>query len=1584
MDGDALREHFIAGTRQEVCPFGDDAVEWDYSRYSRALGLTDEIGLHEIPHTGAAVVGVPPSRWPGLAADYREWCEAARWRFVFVSGRPSVLVPDGIAYGVGDAIAGADSMLFARSGNGGRPALGRRPRAAGMSIPLTSGERWLIATDRVRRRVRSASAQEGLLLFIEEAQCVSAAAMNMLSHWLDAHRAWKARMLSRDARLYFVLVTTPERQGGLVRMFERYASLGNVLCVRSEDRDSPDERRRNVRARARLSAEDEHLLAALGASPLALEARDLALLFGTSAVGRAEELAQADLLRRRIEYGRTVFAANPAHLDGLPPPPERVLRGLLARLRRRAHGGRGHGHVHAAMASLAFRLGEPLRALACLGRMGHADDAVVPLDLLEDLDGRLGQLVDPPPHEEMRGEPGPCTCDEGASPNASGGAAGGGSPEIAASPERLRGGTTRPETESPDAGVTIAEGARASRGSAPGAPHAVPVLVSATAPAAAPAPASAPGSAPRSPDRDDRASADATGGHAASAATPGQSDRHAPTPHRMDEPSARTRRQPRLRAATIASWIAWHAHQRNYARAKHLIQVLARVPHRGEADLYGTLTHILCTGRTHLDQTLPEGFWATLSAPTIDPALLDTVCILADLFARIRLMTDKEILERFEVVEGVFESLFQSPGRGRIASPHGDSLFKLATVMHLRVSTHVHAHLRREALTLPTGHRPASTLGVPNAVMVPAYCQATAMYAEILGGVACDSPTNEQPALSLTLTLIGATGNPRDAHAQLACMFQTMATRGLRLLLRHSADDLVLLLPSCAQEQLRQRVSSTLQVMSCGRTWRLSAARLFLARQAAGHSISTYGHSATALGLVLLTAGDLVGARDAMRLGRGAAERSAVNSAFHLLLRALFARKLLDGRDIAALRASLSLTGGLLPSREGTFLRHFVAGTEAVIRRQFALASDEYWTAAHVFRGAAHGPQWTMRSSAIISAIKCDRLQALSLSAADREQGTHGAGSVTKTIRALVSHDSGPVLALSYETDALMHNLEWLILGLEQHARSSSSVSGDNLLTWIVCLKRYVDPGLQSVGTSLMSMLRRHAPRLFASISEQLRGTLGGLMPAAPIDCAAGSGVESLKGVVDERTCAALVERARGDNRVALMIARGAGLSRRRLAQRVNQRWFDDAAVFSQLTRLLHHEGERGLDTPLGVLAYTWSRPSHKEVSGPVLSSITVDSRGCLELKARGSSRGTMEVRRGSPHGELVHREQSAPLVLRRARQVGRSPLEFTGTSPAATEIREMIEIAAACDHPVLILGETGTGKELVARAIHAKSRRGRSAITVLDPASCVESLLESVLFGHVKGSFTGATASHDGLFAQAHHSTLLLDEIASLPLRVQCTLLRVIESGEYRSVGSSHSTWSDFRLLSSGPPTLPSLIGAGAFRSDLYYRISTLTIAIPPLRERPGDAVEIARRWARRHGATIGDCAFAFIDQNPWPGNVRELLAALRVASAHSKTSVIDAGALAHSPARHTALIGGRQWPLLPGPQEIERLEAALDRGQAFTVNDVCAAMKMSRRSAQRFLSRLCGLSALRRYGAARGTRYMFADAPEGQSGVT
>ena len=216
------------------------------------------------------------------------------------------------------------------------------------------------------------------------------------------------------------------------------------------------------------------------------------------------------------------------------------------------------------------------------------------------------------------------------------------------------------------------------------------------------------------------------------------------------------------------------------------------------------------------------------------------------------------------------------------------------------------------------------------------------------------------------------------------------------------------------------------------------------------------------------------------------------------------------------------------------------------------------------------------------------------------------------------------------------------------------------------------------------------------------------------------------------------------------------------------------------------------------------------------------------------------------------------------------------GRSPAMTQVFELVKKAARSEANILVLGESGTGKELIARAIHANSPRASGPFVPVDCASLPEQLLESELFGHEKGAFTGAIRTKTGLVEAAHRGTLFLDEIGDLPASLQVKLLRVLQERQIRRVGGTGLVDVDVRVVSATNRNLADAIAKGQFREELYYRINVIAIHLPALRERAGDVRLLAHTFLKRYGlgrvTAMEDAAATALERYPWPGNVREL----------------------------------------------------------------------------------------------------------------
>lgn len=245
------------------------------------------------------------------------------------------------------------------------------------------------------------------------------------------------------------------------------------------------------------------------------------------------------------------------------------------------------------------------------------------------------------------------------------------------------------------------------------------------------------------------------------------------------------------------------------------------------------------------------------------------------------------------------------------------------------------------------------------------------------------------------------------------------------------------------------------------------------------------------------------------------------------------------------------------------------------------------------------------------------------------------------------------------------------------------------------------------------------------------------------------------------------------------------------------------------------------------------------------------------------------------------------------------------GQGPAMQAVFDLMARVARTDSTVLITGETGAGKELVARTLHCMSRRSDRLFVACNCAALHANLLESELFGHERGAFTGAVAQRRGRFEEADGGTLFLDEIAETSREFQAKLLRVLQEGEFERVGGNQTLRSDARIMASTNRDLAAAVRAGSFREDLYYRLRVVPLHVPPLRERPEDILPLARHFLRHYAAEyasaareLAPAAEAYLLAQPWQGNVRELQHTLERAVVLARGPVLEAADLAVPPA--------------------------------------------------------------------------------------
>jgi DNA-binding NtrC family response regulator len=262
--------------------------------------------------------------------------------------------------------------------------------------------------------------------------------------------------------------------------------------------------------------------------------------------------------------------------------------------------------------------------------------------------------------------------------------------------------------------------------------------------------------------------------------------------------------------------------------------------------------------------------------------------------------------------------------------------------------------------------------------------------------------------------------------------------------------------------------------------------------------------------------------------------------------------------------------------------------------------------------------------------------------------------------------------------------------------------------------------------------------------------------------------------------------------------------------------------------------------------------------------------------------------------------ELAVEQVLRRAQEENKDTEALVGRSTVWEQALERARQAAATDADVLIEAESGTGKELVARLIHRLSNRKQGPFVALNCTAFPEALLESELFGHARGAFTGAVGARPGKFETANGGTLLLDEVGEMPLSLQPKLLRVLQEREFDRLGSNQTVHVDIRVIATTNRPLEAAVKEGRFRADLYYRLNVIPLTLPPLRDRAGDVAELAGHFVHLYGtpgvaARLTDELVARLEKQAWPGNVRELANFVRRAVALSRGGEIGVEAFDH-----------------------------------------------------------------------------------------
>jgi formate hydrogenlyase transcriptional activator len=350
---------------------------------------------------------------------------------------------------------------------------------------------------------------------------------------------------------------------------------------------------------------------------------------------------------------------------------------------------------------------------------------------------------------------------------------------------------------------------------------------------------------------------------------------------------------------------------------------------------------------------------------------------------------------------------------------------------------------------------------------------------------------------------------------------------------------------------------------------------------------------------------------------------------------------------------------------------------------------------------------------------------------------------------------------------------------------------------------------------------------------------------------------------------------------------------------------------------------------PFGIRS-VWSRPLFSS------EGIALGTFAILYRESRSPSSGDLRLIENASHitGIAIERHRNEEALRRERDREAKQRVyfeqeiraefgEIVGESPALKTALSMVSVVAPTDSSVLILGETGTGKELIARATHNLSGRSQKAFVKLNCAAIPLGLLESELFGHEKGAFTGAIAQKTGRFELADKGTLFLDEVGDIPLELQAKLLRVLQEQEFERLGSNRTHKVDVRLIAATHRDLPAMVIQGTFREDLYYRLKVFPIQVPALRQRTGDIPRLVRHftmlYAQRMNKKIEVIQSETMDalvRYPWPGNIRELQNFIERAVILSPQSILRAPTSELEPFRPHKEFDGQ----LNGLAEVER----------------------------------------------------------------
>jgi hypothetical protein len=918
------------------------------------------------------------------------------------------------------------------------------------------------------------------------------------------------------------------------------------------------------------------------------------------------------------------------------------------------------------------------------------------------------------------------------------------------------------------------------------------------------------------------------------------------------------------------------------------------------------------------------------------------------------MMKPAEILQRYEFAEECLSASRPPVGH--------TSLVHLVEMVRYRVAVSLRAHFYPHLL-LPSfcgGSTTPRRLALEREI--PAYVTATLAYAETLGRNHSDAPNFDRSDRSMGVDLVRCTGNPCDSRIQLGGWFAQLRIHGCGLIVRELADDILLLLAQNAPQQQRHVLALQFQGLAGGRAWLLGANSLL--RQGPpqkGHRAACKLEVAYA-SQALLYAGDFAGARDVLDAQIESGARWGHALALLIQSHILLARKTLQWHGFENVSQLITQHRAKLPESLLRFSELFLQGSELLCSGELHESESCFRTARLSLGRVVPGEVGALYVSALRSELSTRYLR----SALAGHSSGQKSLDVSAVVRRLLSYHRANG-GFAYEASSVGAILDYIVVCLELWVGAAGRSQVLSPITLALSLRQAIEPALRSMSDDTVCALSRTAPAFFRVLRSHLQETVGQLIPSDASTRAIGSAL----GVID--TLWSDTETGKGatdflpDPLGTYDVHVVPSQSRVRQARRHLRHWQEDAAVYAHTLRATmkdHHS------------------PGQKiEAFGYLFGEESPPAKVIVDVRINRERMDNYTVRLQAPRSQLgFSAGASSHTVGRRgvasrvgALKNGDTGAGFEGSSRAAEQVRQMIEVAAGCDYPVLVIGDTGVGKEVVARCIHARSTRSRGELVVADCGVTTDSLLESELFGHKKGAFTGADADHIGFVERSNGSTLFLDEVDSMSARMQASLLRVLENGDYRPVGENAHRRSDFRLIAAAMPRLMQLVDEQQFRQDLFYRMSALRIHVPALADRDGDAAELARSYAGKLGFVLSPDAMREIGDYAWPGNVRQLRHCIEVASLSAFNGFIDGPAVAQSIDAYRGTAGGTSSlkPRDAADAALMRASRALGGMPHFGAWEFARASGVSRRSAQRHLARLLRLGHLVRLGAGRATRY-------------